>query len=322
MGSRERFEDADGNRSSQFLGMVIVYYSSNSFVILTNKQLVSHMGFNFPITLTCMHMTTIVLFSSLIIDVLQAFEKQAVASEKQRRSIRWLAIQFAVSLICGNWSLRFIDVSYMEMVGATTPIFVCILGFVFFGTLYSNRVYASCVVIVGGGFLSTYGKASGGKGFTVIGLVLLLAATFFRGLKTVWQGHLLQGEEKLSSPNLLRYMATDAAVILLALALAVEGRGLLAWLRSDESSGYSFWQLAALLVVNPMSAYCANYSQFVLIQHSSALTFQVIGNTKGVLNVICSMLIFGDFVNPTAAAGYATTLLGVAWYIREKRRSQ
>ena len=75
-------------------------------------------------------------------------------------------------------------------------------------------------------------------------------------------------------------MATDAAVILLALALAVEGRGLLAWLRSDESSGYPFWQLAALLVVNPMSAYCANYSQFVLIQHSSALTFQVIGNTK------------------------------------------
>ena len=82
--------------------MVIVYYSSNSFVILTNKQLVSHMGFNFPITLTCMHMTTIVLFSSLIIDVLQAFEKQAVASEKQRRSIRWLAIQFAVSLVHGD----------------------------------------------------------------------------------------------------------------------------------------------------------------------------------------------------------------------------
>ena len=132
--------------------------------------------------------------------------------------------------------------------------------------------------------MSTYGKALGGRGFTFLGLFLTLSATFFRGLKTVWQGYLLQGEEKLSSPNLLRYMATDAAVILFALALLFESGAILTWLQTEDTTGdYPFWQFALMLVINPVTAYWTNYSQFVLITLSSPLTFQVIGNTKGLL---------------------------------------
>ncbi|UPQ99038.1 sugar phosphate transporter [Chloropicon primus] len=308
-----------GKDALKFLAIVVLYYWSNSFVIMTNKQLIGRMGFNFPIFLTSLHMATTVGFSYLMIDVLKVFQKQTVACARQRTNIRWLAIQFAVSLWCGNWSLEYIDVSYTVMVGATTPFFVCILGFVFFNTVYSRSVYASLVVIVGGALVTTYGKALGGKGFTLVGLFLTLSSTFFRGLKTVWQGYLLQGEQKMSSPNLLRYMATDAMIILFLLGVVMESGSLYAWLQSETGDAdYGFWQFASLLVVNPITAYGANYTQFLLIQLSSALSFQVIGNSKGVLNVIAGVLIFGDRVTGLAAAGYMITLVGVACYVRAK----
>ena len=309
----------------KFLAYVVLYYFTNSFVVLTNKQLISLMNFHFPVFLTALHMASTVAFSHLMLDVLKVFPRQKAASPRQRNSIRLLALQFAVSLLCGNWSLKYIDVSYMQMVGATTPFFVCLLGLAFFNTVYPARVYATLVPIVGGAIVSTCGKARGGSGFSMAGLALSLGATFFRGIKTVWQGHLLQGEEKLTSPNLLRFMAADAAIVLLLLGLATEARPMADWVREGggQASGAKgeSWRLPFLLVVNPLSAYCANYSQFMLIQLSSALTFQVIGNTKGLINVVTSMVIFGDHVTAMAATGYSITLFGVAAYIREKRRA-
>ena len=94
---------------------MLLYYFSNSFVVLTNKQLISMMGFKFPIFLTCMHMTATVFLSYLMLDVWEVFQKQAVSSKKQRTNITLLAVMFAVSLLCGNWSLKYIHVSFMQV---------------------------------------------------------------------------------------------------------------------------------------------------------------------------------------------------------------
>ena len=134
--------------------------------------------------------------------------------------------------------------------------------------------------------LSTYGE----KDLSILGFCLSLASTVLRGLKTVWQGHLLQGEEKMDSPNLLRYMAADAALILLIISAMLESQDFMMWVRSEGSDDYKLWHFALLLTINPMTAYLANWSQFMLIQNSSALTFQVIGNTKGLINAIASII--------------------------------
>ena len=92
-----------------------MYYFSNSFVIMTNKQLIAKMGFRFPMSLTCMHQATAMFFSFVVLDVLKVFKKQTIASKKQRRKILFLAGIFSISIVCGNWSLEFIHVSFMEV---------------------------------------------------------------------------------------------------------------------------------------------------------------------------------------------------------------
>jgi drug/metabolite transporter (DMT)-like permease len=298
----------------KFVALVLVYYFSNSFVILTNKQLIGKMDFHFPIMLTALHMITTCCFSFLVLDVLQLFKKQNLTKTRQKQNIMFLALIFCVSIVCGNWSLRFIHVSFMEMVGATTPFFVSILGFLIFNMVHHWRVYASLVPIVGGIMMSTYFEGD----LSIVGFVIILTATFFRGLRTVFQGHLLAGQDKLTSPNLLRYMSMYAFVMLSVTSLMMESSSLLDWLRSEGSETYKFWHFALLLTVNPIGAYVANLSQFLLIQTSSALTFQVIGNTKGAVTIVASVMIFRNQISFQSAVGYIVTLSGVAWYTREK----
>jgi hypothetical protein len=99
----------------KFVALVLVYYFSNSFVILTNKQLIGKMDFHFPIMLTALHMITTCCFSFLVLDVLQLFKKQNLTKTRQKQNIMFLALIFCVSIVCGNWSLRFIHVSFMEV---------------------------------------------------------------------------------------------------------------------------------------------------------------------------------------------------------------
>ena len=99
----------------KFAVLVLVYYFSNSFVILTNKQLISKMDFHFPIMLTALHMITACFFSFVVLDVLQLFKKQTLTKTSQKQKIMFLALIFCISIVCGNWSLRFIHVSFMEV---------------------------------------------------------------------------------------------------------------------------------------------------------------------------------------------------------------
>ena len=201
-----------------------------------------------------------------------------------------------------------------QMVGATTPFFVSILGFLMFNMVHHWRVYASLVPIVGGIIMSTYFEGD----LSILGFLIILTATFFRGFRTVFQGHLLAGEDKLTSPNLLRYMSMYAFVILCVTSVMYEGKSLLFWMRSEGSEMYKFWHFALLLTVNPIGAYVANLSQFLLIQTSSPLTFQVIGNSKGSVTIIASVIVFRNQITFQSAIGYLVTLAGVVWYTREK----
>ena len=324
-------QDATGGETLRVVGLIVAYYVANSFVVMTNKLLMSSMDFRFPMLLTALHMVSSVCLSYVFIDVFGFFEKQALASHTQRRKVGALALMFAGSVLCGNAALQFVSVSFSQIVGASTPFFVCLFGYLLFQHAQPLRVYVSLAPIVFGTALSTYGEVS----LSFVGFCLTLGATMLRGTKTVWQAHLLSNEERITSPNLLRFMSRDAALVLLACSLVFEGARFRAWLggeRTATSAGggagvleggraFPAWQFTFLLIVNPLGAYLSNMAQFVLTKHVGALTLQVIGNAKGPIVVLTSLAVFGNAITAAAAMGYATTLAGVAWYSAEKRRS-
>ncbi|OMO86036.1 hypothetical protein COLO4_21333 [Corchorus olitorius] len=176
----------------------------------------------------------------------------------------------------------------------------------------------------------------GEPGFHLFGFIMCISATAARAFKSVLQGILLSSEgwmrgsgislslklsclqllEKLNSMNLLLYMSPIAVLVLVPTALIMEPNVLEATLSLGRQHKY-MW---LLLLVNSTMAYSANLSNFLVTKHTSALTLQVLGNAKGAVAVVISILLFRNPVTVVGIAGYTMTVLGVVAYGEAKRR--
>ncbi|KAI4348667.1 hypothetical protein L6164_009365 [Bauhinia variegata] len=293
--------------------LVILWYSSNIGVILLNKYLLSNYGFKFPIFLTMCHMAACAVLSYVSIVLLKITPHQMIKSRPQFIKIATLSVVFCGSVVGGNISLRYLAVSFNQAVGATTPFFTAL--FAYMATLKREAwvTYAALVPVVAGVVIASGGEPS----FHFFGFIMCLSATAARAFKSVLQGILLSSEgEKLNSMNLLLYMSPIAVLVLLPAVLIMEPDVM----DVTMSLGREHKSMWLLLLLNSFTAYAANLSNFLVTKHTSALTLQVLGNAKGAVAVVISILLFRNPVTVVGMAGYTITVLGVAAYGETKRR--
>lgn len=149
--------------------------------------------------------------------------------------------------------------------------------------------------------------------------------------------------------DLLRYMAPVAVLLLVPATLAMErdAFGVVAGLAREDPS--FLW----LLLCNSCLAYFVNLTNFLVTKHTSPLTLQVrrrpphagrrpvtyapmpfdiphppalrtqvLGNAKGAVAVVVSILIFRNPVTVVGMLGYGVTVAGVVLYGEAKKRSK
>lgn len=147
---------------------------------------------------------------------------------------------------------------------------------------------------------------------------MCVGATAARALKSVLQGILLSSEgEKLNSMNLLLYMAPVAVVLLLPATIIMEENVVGKTIALAREDVKILWYL----LFNSALAYFVNLTNFLVTKHTSALTLQVLGNAKGAVAVVVSILIFRNPVSVTGMLGYTLTVIGVVLYSEAKKRS-
>ncbi|ESR34524.1 hypothetical protein CICLE_v10005494mg [Citrus x clementina] len=295
------------------LSLVLLWYSSNIGVLLLNKYLLSNYGFRFPIFLTMCHMSACAILSYVSIVFLKIVPLQTVKSRSQLAKIATLSTVFCGSVVGGNISLRYLPVSFNQAVGATTPFFTALFAYLMTFKREAWVTYATLVPVVAGVVIASEGE----PGFHLYGFIMCISATAARALKSVLQGILLSSEgERLNSMNLLLYMSPIAVLVLLPAALIMEAKVL----EVIVSLGRQHKFLWLLLLINSTMAYSANLLNFLVTKHTSALTLQVLGNAKGAVAVVISILLFRNPVTFIGIAGYTMTVLGVAAYGEAKRR--
>lgn len=295
------------------VSLIISWYFSNIGVLLLNKYLLSNYGFKYPIFLTMCHMTACALFSYIAIAWMKIVPMQSIRSRIQLAKITALSAIFSFSVVSGNISLRFLPVSFNQAIGATTPFFTAFFAYIITFKQESYWTYAALVPVVLGVVVASNSEPS----FHLYGFLICIAATAARALKTVVQGILLSAEsEKLNSMNLLLYMAPISVAILLPATLLMEENvlGIAIGLAKKDST------IVFLLVVNSAMAYFVNLTNFLVTKHTSALTLQVLGNAKGAVAVVVSILLFKNPVTVVGMVGYSITVIGVVLYSESKKQ--
>nr|BAK01941.1 predicted protein [Hordeum vulgare subsp. vulgare] len=297
------------------VGLVTAWYSSNIGVLLLNKYLLSNYGFKYPIFLTMCHMSACALFSYAAIAWLRIVPMQLVRSRVQLAKISALSLVFCGSVVSGNVSLRYLPVSFNQAVGATTPFFTAVFAYIMTVKRESWITYLTLVPVVTGVVIASGGEPS----FHLFGFIMCIGATAARALKTVLQGILLSSEgEKLNSMNLLLYMAPIAVILLLPATLFMEDNVVGVTIELAKKD----FTIVCLLLFNSCLSYFVNLTNFLVTKHTSALTLQVLGNAKGAVAVVVSILIFKNPVSVTGMLGYTLTVIGVILYSESKKRSK
>ncbi|GLJ39805.1 hypothetical protein SUGI_0813620 [Cryptomeria japonica] len=258
-------------------------------------------------------MTACALLSYIGIAWLKMAPMQRIQSRHQFLKVFALSVIFSVSVVGGNISLRFLPVSFNQAVGATTPFFTALFAYFISFKREAWVTYATLVPVVAGVIIASGGEPS----FHLYGFLMCICATAARALKSVLQGLLLSSDgEKLDSMNLLLYMAPIAVLVLLPAVLTIEPKVMevcVALARQDKV-------IVFLLVVNSSMAYLVNLTNFLVTKHTSALTLQVLGNAKGAVAVVVSIILFRNPISFIGMAGYTLTVIGVVLYGESKRR--
>eukprot|EP00249_Psilotum_nudum_P009420 c21925_g1_i1 orf=769-1797(-) len=295
------------------VALIGAWYISNIGVLLLNKYVLSNYGFRFPIFLTVCHMTACSLFSYIAVCWMKVVPLQPIRSRSQLLKISALSVIFCASVVCGNISLRFLPVSFTQAVGATTPFFTALFAYLMTFKREAWLTYATLVPVVTGVIIASGGEPS----FHLYGFIMCIAATAGRALKSVLQGILLSSEgEKLNSMNLLLYMAPLAVIVLLPAMIVMEPKVVaitIALARQDMSIIY-------MLILNSSMAYFVNLTNFLVTKHTSALTLQVLGNAKGAVAVVVSILLFRNPISVIGMVGYGLAVFGVILYSEAKKR--
>mmetsp|Transcript_41161 Transcript_41161/g.131737 ORF Transcript_41161/g.131737 Transcript_41161/m.131737 type:complete len:357 (+) Transcript_41161:322-1392(+) len=295
------------------LMLIVSWYLSNIGVILLNKYLLSIYGFKFPIFLTMLHMIACSLMSYAV-SLLGLVPRQSVRSGKQFMKIVVLSCVFCLSVVGGNISLRYIPVSFNQAIGATTPMFTALFSVLILGKVETKETYLALVPVVVGIVLASNSEPL----FHLTGFLVCMSATAARALKSVLQGLLLSSDvDKLNSMNLLLYMAPVSVVVLLPFVALMESNPIGQVVANMKESPH----FLVLLFLNCFMAYFVNLTNFLVTKHTSALTLQVLGNAKGVVAVVVSILIFRNPVSATGMVGYTITVFGVIMYSEAKKRT-
>ncbi|KAF9675424.1 hypothetical protein SADUNF_Sadunf09G0030900 [Salix dunnii] len=261
------------------------------------------------------------LFSYIAISWLKIVPLQTMRSRSQFLKISGLVIIFCSSVVAGNISLRYLPVSFNQAIGATTPFFTPVFAYLMTLRREGWHTHVSLALVVAGCV-----SASGVRTFFQPYIFVVLV---YDRLEWIQRIHIADPKklrieaslfllERLHSMNLLMYMAPVAVAVLVPAAYFMEGDvvGITVSLARDDKK-FIFY-----LIFNSSLAYLVNFTNFLVTKHTSALTLQVLGNAKGAVAVVISILIFRNPVSVTGIFGYSIIVDGVVLYNETRKRSR
>ena len=255
------------------------------------------------------HMVVCYALAAISLDTCMRPAEQKRVKKSSIKKVRVLSLAFCASVACGNIALKYIYVSFAQMVTAAGPLFTIMLMYVMTGKRYSKEAYAAMVPMCGGVMMCTAGEVN----FHWLGFLAVVAATWLRGVKSIIQGRLLtEPEDKFDSLTLLFYMSQESIVPLgVYVALFEHGWVFDPALWNPMAGAYKRW---ALVFASGVVAFALNLCNFIVTKQTSAVTLQVLGNIKVVISIGVSLLIFGNPISSWSAAGCVITLAGVYAY--------
>ncbi|KAI9194024.1 hypothetical protein LWI28_002472 [Acer negundo] len=296
---------------------LLIYILLSSGVILYNKWVLSHKYFNFPfpITLTMIHMGFSGLVAFFLVRVFKVVTPVKMTFEIYATCVVPISAFFASSLWFGNTAYLHISVAFIQMLKALMPVATFIMA-VLCGTDKARLdVFLNMLLVSVGVVVSSYGEIH----FNIVGTLYQVTGIFAEALRLVLTQVLLQKKGLTLNPiTSLYYIAPCSFVFLFVPWYLLEKP-----VMEVSQIQFNFW----IFFSNALCALALNFSIFLVIARTGAVTIRVAGVLKDWILIALSTVIFPEStITGLNIIGYAIALCGVVMYnyikVRDVRASQ
>ncbi|KAG5555397.1 hypothetical protein RHGRI_012815 [Rhododendron griersonianum] len=274
-----------------------------------------YFNFPFPITLTMIHMGFSGAVAFLLVRVFKVVSPVKMTFEIYATCVIPISAFFASSLWFGNTAYLHISVAFIQMLKALMPVATFLMA-VLCGTdklrwdVFSNMLLVSVGVVV-----SSYGEIH----FNVVGTVYQVTGIFAEALRLVLTQVLLQKKGLTLNPiTSLYYIAPCSFMFLFVPWYFLEKPGM-----EVSQIQFNFW----IFFSNAICALALNFSIFLVIGRTGAVTVRVAGVLKDWILIALSTVVFPEStITGLNIIGYAIALCGVVMYnylkVKDVRASQ
>lgn len=299
---------------------MFLYFAVNLILTIHNKWVLNRLNFNFPWTLTALHVSVSgigsVIFQKFILQVPNTRISWVIHGK-----LLLFSILYAVNIAISNVSLSYVSLAFHQLVRSSTPAVTLVMEFVL-GTAgrRTPRTYLSLVPVVLGVCLATVDEFAD-VSFTWTGLVLTLLGVALSSAKGIVTNTMMVGPMKLPPLELIwRMSAPSAAQCILYGWVLGELDGIRVW-RSGGPGGASLWSYLKIME-NATWAMLLNIISFTANKKTSALAMTVAGNIKQALSIIIAVYFFSTRVSLLNLIGATIALAGGVWYSFESLAQQ
>ncbi|XP_042490752.1 probable sugar phosphate/phosphate translocator At3g17430 isoform X1 [Macadamia integrifolia] len=296
---------------------LLIYILLSSGVILYNKWVLSPKYFNFPfpITLTMIHMgfSGVVAFS--LVRVFKVVSPVKMTFEIYATCVIPISAFFASSLWFGNTAYLHISVAFIQMLKALMPVATFLMAVVCGTDKLRCDVFLNMVLVSVGVVISSYGEIH----FNVVGTGYQVTGIFAEALRLVLTQVLLQKKGLSLNPiTSLYYIAPCSFVFLFVPWYLLEQPTM-----EVSQIQFNFW----IFFSNALCALALNFSIFLVIGRTGAVTIRVAGVLKDWILIALSTVVFPEStITGLNIIGYAIALCGVVMYnylkVKDVRASQ
>jgi hypothetical protein len=210
---------------------------------------------------------------------------------------------FASSLWFGNTAYLHISVAFIQMLKALMPVATFLMAVVCGTDKARCDVFMNMVLVSVGVVVSSYGEIN----FNVIGTVYQVMGIFAEALRLVLTQVLLQKKGLTLNPVTSLYYIAPCSFVFLSLPWYVLEKP-----NIDVSQiQFNFW----IFFSNALCALALNFSIFLVIGRTGAVTIRVAGVLKDWILIALSTVIFPEStITGLNITGYAIALCGVVMY--------
>jgi len=280
-----------------WLGLWLV---NNVAVTLLNKAAFASVHFNYPMTLSLIHMVC-----SGIGCRISYTRPVKTLSWDARKQILLFSIIFTLNIVVGNVSLKFVSVNFNQVMRSLVPGLTLLVG-LWQGKPFTLVRALSVLPIIVGVAMACFGDMT----YTALGFFVTLGCIILAAAKVVCGGEMLRGEAQLQPMELLSWMAPLAGVQCFVLAVCT----------GEISAIYGSWPevntrgVWTMVFGSGLASFTLNVSSLIANKLTSPLTLCIAANVKQVLMIVVSTLVFKTEVTVLNGMGILLVLVASANY--------